>query len=320
MSILRTYSTDEAGRRSRLTYWNDLHCDLFAPIEVKPVDCEGFNAALTIGELGQLTLVSTSSCAAQIERTAKHVEHIDSRLVFLLMPLDGPLRSTHYGRQIELAEGDLVMTESLSPSRTTFSEQNRSIGVLMPYELLARHIPDAETVFGVRLSGNRGLGQLVGTMLRALWAQAERGLPAELGGSLAKSLLDLVAAAYSMEHRTAASESSVAASRRAQIKRFIERHLRDSDLTVQSISAAFGLSPRYMRSVFSSEGESISEYIMRRRLEECAHQLRSLPWNGRSITETAFDWGFSNMAHFTRSFKRQFAATPTQYRRGGNIS
>jgi AraC-like DNA-binding protein len=288
---------------------------LFAPIEVKPFDREGFNAALTIAKLGEVSLFKTSSFGAQIERTDRHVGRVTDRLVFLLMPLDGPLLSNHYGQQVELAEGDLVMTESLSPSRTTFVEHNRSLGVLMPYELLTRHIPDAEAVFGVRLPGNRGLGQLVGTMLRALWAQAERGLPAELGGGIAKSLLDLVATAYAMEHRSAVAASSVASARRSQIKRFIERNLRDSELTVRSVATGLGLSPRYMRLVFSSEGESISDYIMRRRLEECAHQLTSAPWRGRSITETAFDWGFSSMAHFTRSFKERFAATPTEYRR-----
>ena len=36
---------------------------------------------------------------------------------------------------------------------------------------------------------------------------------------------------------------------------------------------------------------------------------------GRSITETAFDWGFTNTAYFTRAFKQQFGETPTGYRR-----
>ena len=35
----------------------------------------------------------------------------------------------------------------------------------------------------------------------------------------------------------------------------------------------------------------------------------------RSITETAFDWGFTNTAYFTRAFKEQFGETPTGYRR-----
>ena len=85
------------------------------------------------------------------------------------------------------------------------------------------------------------------------------------------------------------------------------------------MAAGLSLSPRYMRLVFSSEGETISDYIMRRRLEECAHQLTSAPWRGRSITDTAFDWGFSSVAHFTRSFKAKFAATPSEYRRDRSI-
>jgi AraC-like DNA-binding protein len=67
--------------------------------------------------------------------------------------------------------------------------------------------------------------------------------------------------------------------------------------------------------VFTAEGEGIAEYIRRRRLEECASQLRNAVWQGRSITDTAFAWGFSSMAHFTRAFKERFAVTPTEYRR-----
>jgi AraC-like DNA-binding protein len=67
--------------------------------------------------------------------------------------------------------------------------------------------------------------------------------------------------------------------------------------------------------VFAAEHESISDYILRRRLEECAVQLGNVLWTGRSITEIAFDWGFSSMAHFTRAFKERFAVTPSEYKR-----
>jgi AraC-like DNA-binding protein len=186
---------------------------------------------------------------------------------------------------------------------------------MLPYEILARYIPNPEAVFGRRVRGSGGFGQLVGTMLRAIWTQVENGLPPECGPNLTKSLLEVIATAYAIEHRVDAGESSVAAARRAQIKRFIERHLRDADLNASSVATGLGLSARYTRMVFAAEGEGIADYIMRRRLEECATQLKSAPWQGRSITDTAFTWGFSSMPHFTRAFKEHFTVTPTEYRR-----
>ena len=288
---------------------------MFDPIEVTPHDRSSFDASFSIEALGDVSLMKTFSRAADIERTDWHVGQINERRVFLLMPIQGRLLSSHYGRDVEVEEGDFVMTESLMPSRTSFCTSNSSLGMLIPYDVLAHHLPNPESVLGLRVHGDRGFGQMVNTMLRALWAQIERGLPAEFGAGVARSLLDLVATAYAMEHRAEGAESSVTVARRAQIKRYIERHLRDADLTAQSVAEGLGLSARYTRMVFSPEGESISDYILRRRLEECAQRLANVLWQGRSITDTAFEWGFSSMAHFTRAFKEQFAVTPTEYRR-----
>jgi AraC-like DNA-binding protein len=313
--ILRNYSTATAGRIARLTYWNDLHCDVFSPLEVRPLDRESFEASLTVESLGPLTLVKTYTTAASIEHTDQHLRRTRDRRAFLLMPIMGRLSSSHYGYDVNLEEGDFALSDSFAPGRVAFAEANQSIGVSIPYETLTPHIPHPEAIFGRRVAANAGFAQLVSCMLRALWTQAERGLPSEFGPGLAKNLLELLATAYAIDHRAAVSESSVQCARRAQIKRFIERRLRDADLNAQAVAEGLRLSPRYIRRLFATEGESVSDYILRRRLEECARQLTSALWQGRSITDTAFEWGFSSMAHFTRAFKDRFAVTPSDFRR-----
>jgi AraC-like DNA-binding protein len=286
---------------------------------VRPRDRDNFNAAFSIEQLGTATVARTFSSAAVIERSAQHIEDSSERRVALLMPLAGGFRELHCGHDVQLEEGDFVLTDSVMPSRTAFGQPNTSLVLTLPYETLRRYLPNPEAVFGRRGTRNRGCGQLVGTMLQAIWVQIEQGLPPAYGPGLVKGLLEVVATAYAMEHCTDACESSVAAARRAQIKRFIERHLRDADLNANSVATGLGLSPRYTRMVFAAEGEGVTGYIMRRRLEECASQLRSALWQRRSVTETAFGWGFSSMAHFTRAFKAQFAITPTEYRRSQSV-
>jgi AraC-like DNA-binding protein len=315
MTTIKTYSTDGAGSRSKINYWNDLHARVFYPLEVAPRDPRSFEAAFSVADLGTLAVVRTVSSAATIERSDRHISEKSARHVALIMPVQNPLRSRHYGNEVDLDEGDFVLTESLTPSRTSFDRTNTSLVIVLPYDILLRYLPDPEAVFGRRVCGNRSFGQLAGTMLRAIWAQAEQGLPPECGPSLARGLLEVIATACAMEHRAAITASSVAVARRAQIKRFVERHLRESDLTATSVAKGLGLSPRYARMIFAAEGEGIAEYIMRRRLEECASQLANALWRNRSITDTAFAWGFSSMAHFTRVFKEHFAVTPSEYRR-----
>ena len=38
--------------------------------------------------------------------------------------------------------------------------------------------------------------------------------------------------------------------------------------------------------------------------------------NGGSVTDIAFRWGFCDAAHFSRVFKREFGATPSEIRQG----
>ena len=75
------------------------------------------------------------------------------------------------------------------------------------------------------------------------------------------------------------------------------------------------MSPRYIRTVFSTGGEKISSFILRRRLEECARQIRSPAWAAHTLTEIAFSWGFNSAAHFTRTFHEKFGVAPREYRR-----
>lgn len=312
---MRSYSTARAGRTARLTYWNDLHCDVFSPLEVKPFDRDRFDASLSVESLGPVTIVKTHSSAASIEHTDRHIEHTHARRAFLVMPTQGHVRSSHYGYDVELEEGDFGLSDSFTPGRVAFGEANQSLGISIPYDVLTLYIPDPEAIFGRRVAGSFGFGQLVSSMLHALWTQVERGLPNQFGPGVAKNLLELVATAYAIDHKSAVAESSMQCARRAQVKRFVERRLRDAELSANAVAEGLGLSPRYIRRLFSGEGESVSDYILRRRLEECARQLTSALWQGRSITDTAFEWGFSSMAHFTRAFKGRFAVTPSDYRR-----
>jgi AraC-like DNA-binding protein len=66
--------------------------------------------------------------------------------------------------------------------------------------------------------------------------------------------------------------------------------------------------------LFAAENDSVSAYLLRRRLEECAFELAQPQWFGRSITATASDWGFRSVTHFARAFKTAYGATPRAYK------
>ena len=67
--------------------------------------------------------------------------------------------------------------------------------------------------------------------------------------------------------------------------------------------------------LFADDDESVTAYIGRRRLEECAKQIASPGWRNLTITEIAFHWGFNSSSHFARAFRRRFGMTATDLRR-----
>jgi AraC-like DNA-binding protein len=72
---------------------------------------------------------------------------------------------------------------------------------------------------------------------------------------------------------------------------------------------------RYLHKVFSEDGETLNQYIWTRRLELCRAHLGRPDLSAKSITEIAFGCGFSNAAHFSRSFRARFGESPRAYRR-----
>jgi AraC-like DNA-binding protein len=80
---------------------------------------------------------------------------------------------------------------------------------------------------------------------------------------------------------------------------------------LEEICAAEDLSPSHLIRAFKQEhGLTPHAYQINCRIEFCRSRLRA----GHSIAEVALAAGFSDQAHFQRSFKKLVAATPGQYR------
>ena len=100
------------------------------------------------------------------------------------------------------------------------------------------------------------------------------------------------------------------APRLARAADFIRQNCTRS-LRLEEICAEASLSPAHLIRVFKeTHGLTPHAYQLNCRIEFCRSQLRA----GHSIAEVALAAGFSDQAHFQRSFKKFVAATPGQYR------
>jgi AraC family transcriptional activator of tynA and feaB len=92
--------------------------------------------------------------------------------------------------------------------------------------------------------------------------------------------------------------------------RAIDEHLHDPDLSSVKLAGMLNMSLRTLHRLFQQRDLTVTGQILARRLDHCYRQLQSQRHRDRTITDIAFDCGFSDLSHFSRSFRRRFGVTP----------
>jgi AraC family transcriptional activator of tynA and feaB len=312
---MQHYTTRDIPAGRKIGYWNDVISDMFAPLETQPLDRERFEAEIDCAKLGTTWLANVRSSPAIVQRNPGHCVKTRERPYFLHLQLKGRLKVTQDGRESMLDRGDLVLADSAMPYTLRYEEECSTLVMILTAGDLANRLPAPDDLLGVKMSGREGMAATASSLLAGIWEEARtRDLPGTVGETLASAVMDVFAASWIATANVQVAESAVSISRRIQIRRHVEAHLRDPELSARSVAGAFGISPRYLHIIFSSGEETVSNLILRRRLEECAKQLRDAVWARRTITEIAFSWGFNNATHFARVFREKYGTSPRDYR------
>lgn len=93
-----------------------------------------------------------------------------------------------------------------------------------------------------------------------------------------------------------------------EVKEYITEHL-DADLRITAIAEQFCVSKSYLTNGFKEvEGETLNQYVNKMRISKAQKLLEK-----QTVTETAFDVGFSNSNYFSTVFKKTTGKTPKEY-------
>jgi len=95
----------------------------------------------------------------------------------------------------------------------------------------------------------------------------------------------------------------------------VDAHLDRSDFDVPFLCQQIGLSRTQLhRKVTALTGESITKFLHTVRF---ARATRLLLQTQLTISEVAYECGFSDPGYFTKLFSKEYGATPTEFREGG---
>lgn len=95
----------------------------------------------------------------------------------------------------------------------------------------------------------------------------------------------------------------------ARFRQLVESRMADSDLNVETLGSEMGLSRvQLYRKLKALTGHSPVELLRTMRLQRAKEQLAS---SGKSVSEVAYEVGFTSPSYFTKCYKEAFGCTPT---------
>lgn len=95
--------------------------------------------------------------------------------------------------------------------------------------------------------------------------------------------------------------------------RYIEENCTREDLSLKDVAERLGMSVPYLSRSFKEEiGVTFVKYVIGVRMDMAARLLRE---TSVQTTEAAFRVGFSDYVHFSKTFKKHFGLTPSEFRK-----
>ncbi len=106
------------------------------------------------------------------------------------------------------------------------------------------------------------------------------------------------------------NSGTVRTARMRSIKAFIQANLGNTALSLVSVAAKSGVTPRYIQMLFEQEGTSFTEFLRRSRTGEALRLLRDPRTIDRTILSIALECGFSEASALNRAFREEYRMTP----------
>lgn len=298
-----------------LDTWRDDVCDQLLDADTRPGAALGVNLGITaIAGIVHLDCRTTER-GLELGRDARRVSRTAVEAMGLSVVVSGEAEvETRSGTHV-LRAGDLCLLSSAEvfTKRLSARYQEQFLYLPVPTALaLGRHAP----VMRQRLivAQRRGLGALLADTVTSM-ANLRRELTPPQWTTALGAIFELTTGVFGE------SEPEVVASSSRQVQharalRYIEAHLGDPELSPRTIAAALGVSLRYLHLLFEA-GPSVGATMLASRLDRCRDALVDPAYRHRSISEIAYHWGFNDAAHFSRTFKARFGASPRALRLHG---
>lgn len=305
--------TDSVGASDRVDWWRERTATLFgAEYSIDPARETPFSIALEVTQAAPLLIFS---CNGSAHRAIRRDDPGKNPAIVAHLQLQGHCTVRTEGKEALVAPGMLTFNRVSESSDLHFHEGYRQICAVLPESAFGIESHDWTALAGTVVPTDSGIAALLADHLRALASHPEVLDQESPAAEIVAYTIGLLRATVRTVGNQATQENrGLQSYHRGRIKRFALAHLHLPGLSVEFVSAALDLSVRYIHRLFEQEDLPLMRWVMKQRLERAREQLAQPDSCYMSIAQIAYAWGFSDHAHFSRSFRKEFGYSPREAR------
>lgn len=245
----------------------------------------------------------------------------DHCLIYMPIKMGNGGQSWHYqgGKQARGGERIITIVEGSREYRV-HRPSFLGLTLVIPNALLQARVPRFRQYCVTAHDASRGAFALTWDFIMSVWFN-HTGLKSQDYLYYANSIVDLLVTALESDGKAPAVESNLTKS--AYLQRalsFIDAHLNSTDISPELIARQLGIKKRYLYDVFNSHEQSLGTVIREKRLERCHQALADKKMANLSVTEIAYNWGFTSYTHFSRVFKEKYHISPRKFRQTKTVA
>lgn len=310
------FSTKDVEPKNSFAYWKDMVCN-----HIINVDCEksyseaDFNGRLRVESYGDVMLSEMHSQACHFIRKPEHVQKTKNDFILVTLRLDSKAKKMLDAKTFNITSGDISIYHGARPSRLHVNDNVDALIYQFPINNLYKYTRHPEDLHGSLVSNKSPLGKLISSHMLSLATEVGRIPPTTLP-VLFDNFLQLLFLGLNSDKQRDMQAECVQLPLRIQIKDYITLNLANPLLSPEYIARNFRISLRYLYNLFEDDDTTLCQFIMNERLMLSNKRLLQDSLT-KSISEIAFDSGFSNMSHFCKMFKKKYNITPSELRGSG---
>ncbi|MBP1853582.1 helix-turn-helix domain-containing protein [Rhizobium halophytocola] len=276
---------------------------------------DGFFAKRTGYYLHGLRFVISETESYAFSNASKPSSGVAGGHWVLVLRLNGHAEIGDEGQRVRY-EGHKLEFRHHEEGRTGYVSDNETLFLYLPreqfqgMEFLLDRLADADSTPLVH--------PLLGCYLMAL-ARVLPTLRRSNTATVADATMSMVRAGISYAPDMAdAAKLPIMMTRFEMARNYIENNLKSPNLNANTIASLLSVSRRQLYKIFESRG-GVHNYIRTRRLVACFNTISSS--QGKcSISAIAEDFGFADVARFSRAFRAEFECSPSELRERAGVA